>query len=130
MKPDLSALLPDGSTFEFWEKETAWSRALHVDANSPSASDENDGSAAAPFRTIGRAAALAEPGTRVRIHAGLYRECVSPEQGGTDPEHMISYEAFGDGDVIIRASEEVKDFIPSEGWALRFGPGGGEPEEP
>ena len=100
-----------------------------MDANNPSASDGNDGSAAAPFRTIGRAAALAEPGTRVLIHAGLYRECVSPARGGTDPEHMISYEAFGDGDVIIRASEEVKDFIPSEGWALRWGPAGGEPEE-
>ena len=129
MEKDLSALLPDGSSFEFWEKEPVWERELYVDANDPSASDENDGSAAAPFRTIGRAAALAEPGTRVRIHAGLYRECVSPVRGGTDPEHMISYEAFGDGEVIIRASEEVKDFIPSEGWALRWGPGGGDEAE-
>ena len=112
------SLLPDGKPFEFWEEETVWTRELHVDANNPAASDENDGAAARPFRTISRAAALAEPGDRVLIHAGLYRECVRPARGGTDPSHMISYEAFGDGPVIIRASEEVKDFIPSEGWML------------
>ncbi|MBR3019872.1 MAG: right-handed parallel beta-helix repeat-containing protein [Clostridia bacterium] len=123
MRQDISALLPDGRSFDFWEKETIWARELHVNANDPKASDSNDGSAAAPLRTIGRAAAEAAPGTRVLIHAGLYRECVSPARGGTGPDQMISYEAFGDGDVIISASEEVRDFVPSEGWALRFGPG-------
>jgi len=118
MKQDLSALLPDGNSFEFWEKETVWKREIHVSASDPAASDDNDGSAAHPFRTINRAAAEAEPGTRVLIHAGLYRECVKPARGGMDPEHMISYEAFGDGDVVVSASEEVKDFIPSEGWML------------
>jgi hypothetical protein len=41
---------------------------------------------------------------------------------------MISYEAFGDGDVVISASEEVKDFIPSEGWMLNRGWGAVQPE--
>ena len=99
-----------------------------MDGSSPAASDENDGSEAHPFRTINRAAQEAMPGTRVRIHAGLYRECVKPAMGGTDPEHMISYEAFGDGDVVISASEEVKDFIPSEGWMLNRGRGAVQPE--
>ena len=120
---DLSALLPDGRMFEFWEKETVWTRELHVSASDPAASDDNDGSAAHPFRTISRAAAEAEPGTRVLIHAGLYRECVKPTRGGTDPEHMISYEAFGDGEVIVSAAEAVTDFKPSEGWNLRRFPG-------
>jgi hypothetical protein len=53
MNQDLSALLPDGRPFDFWEKETAWTREIHVDANNPSASDENDGSAACPFRPFG-----------------------------------------------------------------------------
>ena len=128
MKTDLSALLPDGSTYEFWETEPVWERELFVDGSSPAASDENDGSEAHPFRTINRAAQEATPGTRVRIHAGLYRECVKPAMGGTDPEHMISYEAFGDGDVVISASEEVKDFIPSEGWMLNRGRGAVQPE--
>ena len=120
MEKDYSAILPDGSSFRFWEKETVWQRELFVSADDPAASDENDGSEAAPFRTIGRAAAEAVPGTRVRIHAGLYRECVRPARGGEDAEHMISFEAYGDGDVIVRASEKVTDFIPSEGWMLRM----------
>ena len=113
-----SAILPDGTSFEFWEKETVWEKEIHVNPAAPGASDENDGSSGAPFRTIGRAAAEAVPGTRILIHGGLYREQVRPTRGGTDPEHMISYEAFGDGDVIIRASEQVTEFAPSEGWML------------
>ena len=124
MRKDLSAILPDGSTFEFWEKDPEWTRKLFVSNTDPAASDENDGSEEKPFRTIGKAAAVATPGTRIRIHAGIYRECVRPEQGGTGPEHMISYEAYGDGDVVIRASEEVTEFKKSEGWMLfrGFGP--------
>ncbi len=125
---DLTALLPDGRSFEFWEKDPVWEKELFVDGSNPAASDDNDGSAGRPFRTIGRAAALAEPGTRVRIHAGLYRECVKPARGGTDPEHMISYEAFGDGDVVVSASEEVTKFIPSEGWMLNRNWGTPRPE--
>ena len=124
MRKDLSAILPDGSTFEFWEKAPEWTRELFVSNTDPAASDGNDGSEEKPFRTIGKAAAVATPGTRIRIHAGIYRECVRPEQGGTGPEHMISYEAYGDGDVVIRASEEVTEFKKSEGWMLfrGFGP--------
>ncbi len=113
-----TALLPDGSLFAFWEKECVFSRVLIVDCNDPEASDENDGTEN-PLLTIGRAAELAGPGTQIRIHAGLYRECIRPASGGTDPEHMISYEAFGDGPVVVRASEEIRDFVPSTGWSLK-----------
>ena len=116
MSRDLSAVLPDGKQFEFWEVPGEYTRELHVNGKDPAASDSNDGSAEHPFRTVGKAAKLAEPGTRVVIHAGLYRECVHPARGGTDPAHMISYEAAGDGPVIIRASEEVTEFEPSTGW--------------
>ena len=124
MKPDLSAILPDGNLFPFWEKDCKYTNTLYIDGANPAASDTNDGTEAHPLKTIQRAADLAEPGTKVRIHAGLYRECVHPRKGGTDPEHMICYEAFGDGPVVIRASEEVTAFSPSTGWRLRgFGPG-------
>ncbi len=124
MKPDLSAILPDGKPFAFWEKDCVYERTLYVDGANPAASDGNDGSEAKPFKTIQRAADLAGPGTRVLIHAGLYRECVRPRRSGTDAAHMICYEAYGDGPVILRASEEVTDFIPSTGWRLRgVGPG-------
>ena len=128
MKSDPSAILPDGRSFEFWETEPVWDRELFVSCTDPNASDDNDGSEKAPFRTISRAAQLAAPGTRVRIHAGLYRECVKPAAGGTDPAHMISYEAYGDGKVTVSASEEVTDFIPSEGWMLQRGWGTPQPE--
>ena len=64
---DRSAILPDGTTFDFWEQECHYDRELIVDGASPNASDDNDGSADRPLRTIGRAAQLATPGTRVRI---------------------------------------------------------------
>ncbi len=118
-KKDLTSILPDGSMFEFWEEQPVYDRTLYVDRNHPEASDENDGSETAPFLTINRAAAVAEPGTRVLIHGGVYRECVRPAKGGTDPSHMISYEAFPGEEVCIRASEEVTDFKESTGWKLK-----------
>ena len=125
---DSSSILPDGRSYEFWETDPVWEKELFVNGSDPAASDDNDGSEGAPLRTISRAAQLATPGTRVRIHAGIYRECVSPAMGGTDPEHMISYEAFGDGEVIISAAERVTVFRPSEGWMLVRGWGEAQPE--
>ena len=123
MKTDLSALLPSGEPFAFWETECEYTQTLYVNGSDPAASDENDGSVSRPFKTIQRAADVAGPGTRVRVHAGLYREWVRPRRGGEDASHMVCYEAFGDGPVILRASEEVKDFFPSTGWRLQgFGP--------
>ena len=116
---DLTALLPDGTPYAFWEKDCEYARTLYVCGENPAASDQNDGSAERPLKTIQRAADLAEPGTRIRIHAGTYRECVRPRRGGTDPERMISYEAYGDGPVVISASEEIRSFAPSTGWRLR-----------
>lgn len=117
---DLQAILPDGSEFDFWEQKTQWKREWIVDAKA--SEDGADGTAAHPFPRIQQAASLAEPGDRVRIHAGVYREWVHPERGGTDPRHMISYEAFGDGKVEIRASEQVKSFRKSTGWRLASNP--------
>ena len=125
---DSSSIMPDGRSYEFWETDPVWEKELFVNGSDPAASDDNDGSEGAPLRTISRAAQLATPGTRVRIHAGIYRECVSPAMGGTDPEHMISYEAFGDGEVIISAAERVTVFRPSEGWMLVRGWGEAQPE--
>ena len=71
MRKDLSAILPDGSSYEFWEKDPVWERELFVSNTDPAASDDNDGSRDAPFRTINWAATEATPGTRVLIHAGI-----------------------------------------------------------
>ena len=86
----------------------------------PQAGDENDGSPEHPFDTIQAAANLAGPGTRVWIHGGVYRECVRPVRGGNGPEEMVSFEAFGDGEAIIKASVIADTFSVSEGWNLRI----------
>ncbi|MBB2183859.1 right-handed parallel beta-helix repeat-containing protein [Lachnospiraceae bacterium MD1] len=115
---DLTARLPDGCEFDFWEVKQEYERELHVACNHPHASDDNDGSMDHPYKTINAAAAIATPGTRVWIHGGEYRECVRPAQGGENPERMICYEAYGDGEVIIKASIEVTEFEKSKGWRL------------
>ena len=120
---DQDMMLPNGQYFESWEKEQKYSRELHVNGNHPGASDKNDGTYDHPLKTINAAAQLADPGTRVLIHEGVYRECVAPERGGSGPDGMITYEAFGDGEVVIKASYEAKDFKKSEGWNLtRYSP--------
>jgi alpha-L-arabinofuranosidase len=97
--------LPDGQEFKSWEAETVFSRTYYVDQQHPLASDDNPGAAERPFRTIGRAARLLQPGERVVIGAGLYRERVTPSRGGTSPDRLISYEAAPGAEVIISGSE-------------------------
>lgn len=115
---DLTAILPNGQMFDFWEVPQEYDRELHVNNNHPDASDENDGTVDRPLKTINAAAQIAEPGTRVLIHRGTYRETVHPARGGVSPSKMISYEAFEGEEVIIKASVEVKDSKPSTGWRL------------
>ena len=110
--------LADGKSFSFWEKETNYTKTLYVAQQNPNASDDNDGSKDAPFKTIQAAANVAEPGTHVLIGPGEYHECVSPERGGDGPDSMICYEAEKTGAVIIKASEEVTSFEKSEGWRI------------
>ena len=56
----------------------------HVDQGVPTAADANPGTEAAPWKTIGRAAAAEElkPGDTVLIHTGVYREHVEVKVSG------------------------------------------------
>jgi len=112
---DRTAVLPDGSQFNFWEKEVKFSKELYVDCAAPAG---GDGSKEKPFKKIQDAADIAGPGTHVWIASGEYHEWVHPEQGGTDPENMIVYEAVETGKAVIKASEVVTDFEVSKGWRL------------
>ncbi|MBN1972589.1 MAG: right-handed parallel beta-helix repeat-containing protein [Sedimentisphaerales bacterium] len=103
--------LPDGTEFSFWEQPLQFSRTYFVDCNSPKADDNGPGTSEQPFRTINKAAQILQPGERVVIASGVYRECVRPASGGADPNHMISYEAAPGAKVFIRGSEDV-----SKGW--------------
>lgn len=98
--------LPDGSEFKTWENEAplAFSKTYYVDQGNSAASDENPGTEDKPFATIGKAATVLQPGERVIIKDGIYRESVAPARGGSDPAHMISYEAAPGAHVAIRGS--------------------------
>ena len=113
---DTEDRLPYGERFAFWETEQHPTRDYHVNPAAANASDDNDGSADHPLCTIQAAADRVLPGERVLIHGGVYREWVRPRRGGEGPEKMVCYESFGDGEVIIKASEQATDFVPSENW--------------
>lgn len=72
-------------------------------------SDQAPGTAEQPLRSISRAAALATPGDSITVHAGVYREWVSPANGGTEDARIV-YQAAGDGEVVITGAEPVADW--------------------
>ena len=84
----------------------------HVSVNG---ADQNEGSAAAPFATISRAAAIAKPGDTVIVHAGEYREWVKPENGGSSEFERITYRAAEGEKVVIKGSERITCWENIEG---------------
>jgi hypothetical protein len=103
--------LPDGTEFTFWEKPLRFTKTYYVDGSSTRSDDRGPGTLKRPFRTIGKAADLLQPGERVVIAGGTYRECIRPARGGSGPEQMISYEAAPGAIVIVKGSEVLRD-----GW--------------
>ena len=108
---DAGKRLPDGTEQVSWEVPLTFSRTYHVDNGSARADDDGPGSNDRPFRTIGKAAQVLQPGERVVIASGTYREWVRPERGGDGADKMISYEAAPGAKVYIKGSEVLK-----EGW--------------
>src|SRR5215207_3249806 len=74
--------------------------------------DTADGSQDSPFRTISRAAAIAQPGDTVLVHGGEYREWVAPRRGGLSDRRRITYEAAAGEHVVIKGSEVVTGWEP------------------
>jgi len=90
---------------------------LHV---ASTGSDTGDGSADRPFATINRAATVARPGDTVTVHAGEYREWVTPRRGGLSDTRRITYRA-GEGEhVVIKGSEPVTSWTRDGGtvWTV------------
>ncbi|MBM3237267.1 hypothetical protein FJZ31_13320 [Candidatus Poribacteria bacterium] len=112
-----SVIMPNGKPFEFWDDTTEYIRVYHVAGEHPDASDEGPGTESNPFKTINRAANLLQPGEKVIVHSGVYRECVRPARGGSGPDKMIAYEAAPGEDVTIKGSEIwTPKFTHSEEW--------------
>jgi hypothetical protein len=76
--PREAVRMPDGTEFPAWERPLQFSKTYYVDGNSPSADDAGPGTRERPFRTIGKAAEVLQPGERVVIAEGIYREVVRP----------------------------------------------------
>ena len=105
-------LLPDGREFISWERPLQFTRTYFVDNRNPRAADSNPGTEEQPFLTINKAAQVLQPGERMVIMTGVYRERVDPARGGTGPDKMISFEAAPGADVVVKGSRLVKT-----GWA-------------
>ncbi|HUT01467.1 MAG TPA: DUF1565 domain-containing protein, partial [Phycisphaerae bacterium] len=68
--------------------QTAAAREIHV---AKTGSDAGGGSESGPYLSIGKAAAVAQPGDTVTVHAGTYREWVKPPRGGAGEDRRITY---------------------------------------
>jgi hypothetical protein len=116
-------LLPDGREFVSWERPLQFARTYYVDNRNPHAADSNPGTDSLPFLTINRAARVLQPGERVVIMAGVYRERVDPGRGGRGPDRMISYEAAPGANVVVKGSRLVKTgWRPSTSYKLALRP--------
>jgi parallel beta-helix repeat protein len=87
---------------------------LVVDQQRANAADRNVGTAEQPFKTIGAAAGVAQPGDTVLIHAGTYREAIHAKNAGVRGKHIVYMAAAGEevvvtGADIITGWEAVKD---------------------
>lgn len=73
-------------------------------------SDESgDGSSLSPWKTIRKGIGRLKPGDALLISAGVYRERLDISKNGTE-EHRILIGPKGDGEVIIDASAEIKEW--------------------
>lgn len=122
-----SATLPDGTEFPFWEQPLQFTKTYYVDGQAKAADDSGPGTPERPFKTVNHAAQVLQPGERVVIAAGVYRELVQPARGGTGPDAMISYEAAPGAKVVLKGSAVVTDWKPSEGWNTGIDPQTKEP---
>lgn len=79
-------------------------KTFHVDQRSSNATDDGPGTQEQPFKTISKAASLAGPGDTVLVHAGVYREWISPARGGT-ADAPIVYRSIPEHAAIARGTD-------------------------
>lgn len=95
-------------------------RIYIVAQNHQFSSDKNPGTLDRPFKTISKAASLAEPGDTVLVYAGIYREWVAPARGGEEGRPITYMGAPGEK-VIVRGSEiYTNKWLPVTGHTRVF----------
>ena len=67
---------------------------------SPTGNDSNPGTEAQPFRTIGKAATVVQPGSTVYIKAGTYREQVAATLSGAANSY-VTFRNYGSDVVVV-----------------------------
>lgn len=85
------------------------------------AARSGDGSERNPFQTIQEAAGIAKAGDEVKVHPGVYREAVSPVNGGTEAAR-ITYTSVEPRNAVITGAEPVNDWERFSGdvWVARI----------
>ncbi|WP_069998592.1 right-handed parallel beta-helix repeat-containing protein [Cellulosilyticum sp. I15G10I2] len=68
-----------------------------------------------PFKTISKAAQVAETGDTIIVHEGEYREWVKPAHSGYSNINRITYEAAKGERVVIKGSERITTWECLEG---------------
>jgi len=94
----------------------AHAREYHV---AVTGNDTNEGTGQYPYKTIGRAAQIAQPGDEIVVHKGIYRERINPPRGGVSDEKRIVYRSAGDGKVEIKGSEVITGWTNLSGTVWR-----------
>lgn len=91
----------------------------HVSINGD---DANPGTKISPLRTVSAAANLAMPGDTVLVHAGIYREQITPPRGGNSDSERIVYEAAPGEKVVIKGSEMIKGWkkLDNDIWEVKI----------
>ncbi|MBQ3573066.1 MAG: hypothetical protein IJA16_00570, partial [Clostridia bacterium] len=89
-----------------FKAESKSGKTYYVAQNSAVASDSNDGSAFAPFKTLEKAANVAVAGDTVIVHEGVYREILKPANSG-EANAPITFKAAEGEKVVISANEEL-----------------------
>jgi hypothetical protein len=82
---------------------------------SPTGTDADNGTAATPWRTIQRCANQAQPGDTCRVHAGVYRETVTPPRSGTAAAHIRFEAAPGECVTVSGADAFSGNWQPHSG---------------
>ncbi len=90
-----------------------------VDQRSPVANDTNPGTAEAPFKTIGAAAKVVQPGDTVVIRSGVYRESVVIETNGT-ADKPIRFQPDVAANVVVTGADVLTDLTREPGEANVF----------
>lgn len=82
--------------------------------------DTNKGTAKAPFKTISKAAEVAQPGDVITVHEGTYRERINPLRGGESDQKRIVYQVTPGEKVVIKGSEVIKGWrkVQNDTWKV------------